>query len=148
MTLAATGSISYLSTLYANQSVTAEAKALKDAGKGNAVPMLPRAESAWNTIRHPDSDSLPHTSRPGTLGGVPRAAESAYHMARGALQLPTQLAVDIVNGAESGALKAASAVRNAVKSEKPAATPVNVAAEADVVAGGDELVAMEEGRRT
>ncbi|MGN2435391.1 restriction endonuclease [Pseudomonas syringae] len=148
MTLAATGSISYLSTLYANQSVTAEAKALKDAGKGNAVPMLPRAESAWNTIRHPDSDSLPHTSRPGTLGGVPRAAESAYHMGRGALQLPTQLAVDIVNGAESGALKAASAVRNAVKSEKPVAMPVNVAAEADVMAGGEELVAMEEGRRT
>ncbi|MDU8266101.1 restriction endonuclease [Pseudomonas syringae] len=134
MALAATGSVSYLSTLYANQSITAEAKALKDAGMGGTTPMLARTETVLNNIRHPDRASLPHTFQPGTLGGVPRAVESAYHMGRGALQLPTQMAVDTVRVVEEGVLNAPSAVRNAFKSEKPAVE-------------GDELVAMEEGRR-
>lgn len=101
---------------------------------GGTTPMLARTETALNNIRHPDRASLPHTFQPGTLGGVPRAVESAYHMGRGALQLPTQMAVDTVRVVEEGVLNAPSAVRNAFKSEKPAVE-------------GDELVAMEEGRR-
>lgn len=141
MALAATGSVSYLSTLYANQSVTAEAKALKEAGMGGAVPMLPRTESAWNTIRHPDRASLPHTFQPDTLGGVPRAVESAYHMGRGALQLPTQLVVDTLRGVEDGVSKGVSALRNS-RNAPETPLPADNADPVDV-----ELSSMEEGRR-
>nr|ACR46722.1 HopM1 [Pseudomonas amygdali pv. tabaci] len=119
MALAATGSISYLSTLYANQSVTAEAKALKDAGMGGATPMLDRTETALNNIRHPNRASLPHTFQPSTLSGIPRAMESAYHMGRGALQLPTQMAVDTVRVLADGALNGVSSARAALTPAKP-----------------------------
>ncbi|KTB75386.1 MULTISPECIES: hypothetical protein [Pseudomonas] len=119
MALAATGSISYLSTLYANQSVTAEAKALKDAGMGGATPMLDRTETALNNIRHPNRASLPHTSQPGTLSGIPRAMENAYHMGRGALQLPTQMAVDTVRVLADGVLNGVSSARAALTPAKP-----------------------------
>ncbi len=119
MALAAKGSISYLSTRYANQSVTAEAKALKDAGMGGATPMLDRTETALNNIRHPNRASLPHTFQPSTLSGIPRAMESAYHMGRGALQLPTQIAVDTVRVLADGALNGVSSARAALTPAKP-----------------------------
>ncbi|MCF5630038.1 restriction endonuclease [Pseudomonas syringae] len=144
MALAATGSVSYLSTLYANQSVTAEAKALKEAGMGGATPMLARTETALNNIRHPDRASLPHTFQPGTLGGVPRALESAYHMGRGALQLPTQVVVDTVRVAEDGVSNGVSSLRNALRSEK---TPETPSPAGNAAPDDAELVALEEGRR-
>lgn len=118
MALAATGSVSYLSTLYTNQSVTAEAKALKAAGMGGATPMLDRTETALNNIRHPNRESLPHTSLKSALSGIPRAAENAYHMGRGALQLPTQMAVDTVRVVEEGVLNAVASAREALKPAK------------------------------
>lgn len=115
MALAATGSVSYLSTLYTNQSVTAEAKALKAAGMGGATPMLDRTETALNNIRHPNRESLPHTFQKSTLSGIPRVAENAYHMGRGALQLPTQMAVDTVRVVDEGVLNAVASAREALK---------------------------------
>ncbi|WP_440062515.1 type III secretion system effector HopM1 [Pseudomonas syringae] len=115
MALAATGSVSYLSTLYTNQSVTAEAKALKAAGMGGATPMLDRTETALNNIRHPNRESLPHTFQKSTLSGIPRVAENAYHMGRGALQLPTQMAVDTVRVVDEGVLSAVASAREALK---------------------------------
>ncbi|KPW55074.1 Effector protein hopM1 [Pseudomonas caricapapayae] len=160
MALAATGSVSYLSTLYTNQSVTAEAKALKDAGMGGATPMLERTETALNNIRHPNRASLPHTFQPSTLSGIPRALESAYHVARGALQLPTQMAVDTVRVVEEGVLNGVSSARAALAPAKPseASRPVEeTVAEAypppptvqrpapSVPLDDDQLRALEEG---
>ncbi|WP_231652495.1 restriction endonuclease [Pseudomonas californiensis] len=119
MALAALGSVTYLSTLYANQSVTAEAKALKAAGEGGATPMLERSEVPLNNIRHPNRASLPHTSSQDRFRGLPRIAENAYHVARGALQLPSQVAVDMLRTVEDGALSGLSSLRDKLKTETP-----------------------------
>ncbi|KPZ29607.1 Effector protein hopM1 [Pseudomonas coronafaciens pv. zizaniae] len=158
MALAATGSVSYLSTLYANQSVTAEAKALKEAGMGGATPMLARTETALNNIRHPDRASLPHTFQPSTLSGIPRALENAYHMGRGTLQLPTQMAVDTVRVVEEGVLNGVSSARAALTPAKPpSADEPQVVAQTmppgspqapDVSPDDAQLRAMEEGLPT
>ncbi|RMR12787.1 hypothetical protein ALP90_200203 [Pseudomonas amygdali pv. ulmi] len=68
--------------------------------------MLDRTETALNNIRHPNRESLPHTFQKSTLSGIPRVAENAYHMGRGALQLPTQMAVDTVRVVDEGVLNA------------------------------------------
>ncbi|CAM3057291.1 restriction endonuclease [Pseudomonas floridensis] len=122
MALAGLGSVSYLSTLYANQSVTGEAKALKDSGAGGATPMVARTETALNNIRHPDRESLPHTFSSSQMGGVPRVAENAYHMARGALQLPSQVAVDLLRAVEDGALSGLSSLRDKLKTQPQSPT--------------------------
>ncbi|QHE96281.1 restriction endonuclease [Pseudomonas cannabina] len=119
MTLAATGSISYLSTLYANQSVAGEAKALKEAGQGGATPMLERTETAMKNIVDPGRASLPHTFQQTTLGGFPRKLENAYHSARGVLQVASQFGVDIARAADGRAADGVSSLRNSLKSAKP-----------------------------
>jgi len=139
MALAATGSVSYLSTLYANQSVSTEAKALKDAGEGGKSELTSRTETALNNIFHPDRESLPHTFQPGTLGGIPRKLEDAYHIGRGALQLPTQLVVDLARAAEGSVKTGLSSLSNALK---PDSLPQTTGAPDD-----EAMVAMEEGRK-
>ncbi|WP_258197807.1 restriction endonuclease [Pseudomonas viridiflava] len=117
MALAALGSVSYLSTLYANQSVTAEAKALKAAGEGGATPILERTETAFTNIRRPNRDSLPHTFSPDQLAGLPRMAENTYHRARGVLQVPSQVAVDVLRTVDDGVRSSLSSLQDKLKSQ-------------------------------
>nr|AAT96220.1 HopPtoM-like protein [Pseudomonas viridiflava] len=117
MALAALGSVSYLSSLYANQSVTAEGKALKAAGEGGATPILERTEVAFTNVRRPNRESLPHTFSSDQLAGLPRMAENTYHRARGVLQAPSQIAVDVLRAVDDGVRSSFSSLQDKLTSQ-------------------------------
>jgi len=129
--LAAAGSVSYLSTLYANQASVGETAARK-AVQPSAPGIFDRTETARQNVFNPGRPDLPHMLSKTTLGGVPRAVENATHIGRGVLQMGPQVLVDSAKALDAAAVKGAETYSRTKASRVQAQT---VAA--------DEAIAMQ-----
>jgi hypothetical protein len=65
-----------------------------------------RVANAVNNLLDPDRHTLPHTTQAGSAG---RVAENTFHRVRGALQLPSQAAVEVTAAVAQLATKATNA---------------------------------------